>query len=658
MQSISKKLYLLPLLFAPLAFGTVEFWSLYILEVLILIAFFATTFSLKKHGDPWLKVPGITPLFLILLFMLMQMIPLPPGIIKALSPAVWHAYSPLFQTGYEGWIPLSINRAKTLEEFFRYACYTLFYITTIQQMRSGNRIKPTLLLIIYFATGIAVLAILQQFTSHGNIYWFRHSPGGHPGGPWVNINQYAAFIEAICPFALALFLLYRPRGNSDTFRQKLVTFFSSPRTNRYILLGTCFIILFSSVLVTLCRGGILTLTLSLILFTLLSGHLRKGVSRRKEILVIVALATLVFGWFGWDQVLNELGKTINTKGQIYDSRFSIWQDTFQIIKDYPWFGAGFGSYMDLNPSYRSVVTPNMVDHAHNEYLELLTDGGILTFLFAAWFVLTVLTGGWKWLKRRHDTFARLLGIGAITAICAMLMHCIVDFNLHNGADGLYFFFLCGLLVSITRARFHRVEVASLLEERTRVSTGFTLLCTLLLTCALLSVQTGKLLANSEYTKVQNIYISSCLNTEKQAEVRTALVQAAHLAPFESFYPAALANLERVVGNHAAAGKACLQAVALRPLAGHYLMQWAAQLPKEQSDKAVAFMQEGYKRALNKNALVFPWCEWLLRKGRREEAKQVLQDHFKRYPSRVRQARPLLKNWKFSKAEMEDILPHR
>ncbi|MCK9175014.1 MAG: O-antigen ligase family protein [Desulforhopalus sp.] len=657
MQGISKTLYLLPLLFAPLAFGTVEFWSLYLLEVLILIAFFATTFSLKRHGDSWLKVPGITPLFFILLFMLVQILPLPPGIIKALSPAAWQVYSPLFNAGYEGWIPLSINRDKTLEEFFRYACYALFYVTTIQQMRSGNRIKSTLLLIVYFATGIAVLAIAQQFTSHGDIYWFRHAPSGNPGGPWVNINQYAAFIEAIYPFALALFLIYRPRGLHYTFRQKLVTFFSSPRTNRYLILGTCVIILFSSVCVTLCRGGILTLILSLLLFTLLLGHLRREASR-KAIFVTAAMAIIVVGWFGWDQVLNEFGKTINAEGQIYDSRFLIWQDTFQIIKDYPWFGAGFSSYMDLNPSYRSIITPAMVDHAHNEYLELLTDGGILTFIFAAWFVFTVLTGGWKWLKKRHDTCAQLLGIGAITAICAMLMHCTVDFNLHNAANGLYFFFLCGLLVSITHARFHKVEVASLLEERAHISSGFTLLCALLLTCTLLSVQTGKLLAASEYAKVQNIPISSSLTTEKQAEVRTALTRAANLAPFESFYPGALANFEGAAGNHTAAGKAWLQAVTLRPLAGHYLMQFAAQLPKEQSDKAVAFMQEGYKRALNKNALVFGWCEWLLREGRREEAKQVLHDHFKNSPARVEQGGPLLIKWKFSKAEMEYILPPR
>jgi O-antigen ligase/tetratricopeptide (TPR) repeat protein len=657
MQSISKILYLLPLLFAPLAFGTVEFWSLYILEVLILITFFATAFSLKTHGDPWLKVPGIIPLFIILLFMLMQVIPLPPGIIKTLSPAAWQAYSPLFQTGYEGWIPLSINQDKTLEEFFRYACYTLFYVTTIQQMRSGDRIKSTLLLIVYFATGIAILAIAQQFTSHGNIYWFRHAPSGNPGGPWVNINQYAAFIEAICPFALALFLLYRPRGLHYTFRQKLVTFFSSPRTNRYFLIGACFIILFTSVCVTLCRGGIFTLIFSLILFTFLLGHVRKGASR-KTILVTVAIAIVATGWFGWDHVLNEFGKTINAEGHIYDGRFPIWQDTFQIIKDYPWFGAGFGSYMDLNPSYRTIITPNMVDHAHNEYLELLTDGGIVAFIFAAWFVLTVLIGGWKWLKKRRDLYAQLTGIGAITAICAMLLHCIVDFNLHNGADGLYFFFLCGLLVSITHARFHKVEVASLLEERASVSTGFTLLCAFLLTCTLLAVQTGKLLAGNEYAKIRNIHISKYLNKEKQTEVRMAVIQASKFAPFESFYPASLANLEGAVGNHAEARSTWLKAIALRPLAGHYLMQLAAQLPKEQSDKAVAFMQEGYKRALNKNALIFGWCEWLLQTGKREEAKQVLRDYFSSYATHVRQAGPLLINWKFSKAEMEYILPPR
>ena len=136
-----------------------------------------------------------------------------------------------------------------------------------------------------------------------------------------------------------------------------------------------------------------------------------------------------------------------------------------MIRDYIVLGSGFGTFLDVYPSYKTIAGDLIFDHAHNDYLEMLSDGGVVGFLLAAWFCAAVLLHGIKKIRMRRDRFAVLLGIGAFTGICAALMHIVVDFNLHNGAVGLYFFFLCGLLVAIVNSRYNYHETASLLDAR-------------------------------------------------------------------------------------------------------------------------------------------------------------------------------------------------
>jgi len=264
------------LIFAPLAFGTVEHWSLMTVQVFTGIALVLCLAGLKREEGVLYRVPGLLPLFLLLGFMILQLVPLPPGLVKVVSPASWQAYEPVYVlAGADYWIPVSVNQKATLQELLRICSYGLFYVLTVQLLRTGTRINRTLKFLAGLGAAVAFVAILQQFSSNGLIYWFRPAPGGHPGGPWININQYAAFIEALCPIVLALFLYYRPAGADDSsWRERIVSFFSSPQSNTHLFLGFAFVLMVFSVFVTLCRGGIITILASMVLFGLISSFKR------------------------------------------------------------------------------------------------------------------------------------------------------------------------------------------------------------------------------------------------------------------------------------------------------------------------------------------------------------------------------------------------
>ena len=87
MTNASFRLFLFILAFAPLAFGTVEHWSMMTVQVLTGLSLLLCLVGLKREGEPFLKVPGLLPLCLLVGLMAGQLVPLPPGLVKLISPS-------------------------------------------------------------------------------------------------------------------------------------------------------------------------------------------------------------------------------------------------------------------------------------------------------------------------------------------------------------------------------------------------------------------------------------------------------------------------------------------------------------------------------------------------------------------------------------------
>lgn len=228
MKKISFFLFITTLIFAPLAFGSVETWSIAIVQLLICITALLYFSHLRINSSSFLKVPGIFPLLLLLGFMLLQLLPLPTSLVRIMAPDIFQAYAPLLSLDHgNNWIPLTVNQKATLLEFLRISCYSLFYILTVQMLREGETLRKTVKVVVWLAIGIAFLAIIQKFSSPHAIYWFRPTPANSGTvGPWIYHNHYAGFMEMLCPLALALFLFHRPNVHyRESLRAKVVSLF-------------------------------------------------------------------------------------------------------------------------------------------------------------------------------------------------------------------------------------------------------------------------------------------------------------------------------------------------------------------------------------------------------------------------------------------------
>ena len=374
-----------------------------------------------------------------------QLLPLPPGMVRVLSPGSYALYMDSVWLGRPGqWVSLSINKKATLAELLRFASYAGIYVLTVQLHAHARVFRRTVTVIAVFGSVLAFFAIIQHLLPNNRIYWIRElTQGGSLFGPYVNRNHYAGLMGMIFPVIMSLFLYYRPKGEHASFRERLVGIFTHPQSNISMLLGFSAVLTAASIFLSLSRGGIASLVMSLVFLGLLlrkrSGMGRRGLLFASTIIVIL----YAVGWFGWGPIFERFQSIRNSQGEISELRLDLWKDSLNIIRDFPLTGTGFGSYINIYPSYRTIDSEGIADHAHNDYIELLTNGGAISMMLLFWFTAAVVVRSYQAFQRRRDPYSLFLYSGILTGIFSILLHGVTDFNMQIGANGLYLFLMLG-----------------------------------------------------------------------------------------------------------------------------------------------------------------------------------------------------------------------
>ncbi|KKL54312.1 hypothetical protein LCGC14_2266670, partial [marine sediment metagenome] len=440
-------------------------WSLAVLEAGCVIAIAIIAWTRGAKGEYWRDVPGLLPLLLLLGVMAFQLIPLPQAVLSVLSPKSYQVYSEtLGVISGDFWAPVSLDRRATLFELMRYSSYAGFYVAGIQLMSRKGFMRFAVQFVVLSAAAVAFISLIHGFSASGMIMWVREAPPGSIFfGPYVNKNHYAAYMAMVFPLAAGLFIAYRPDVSGSGPVAALRAAVGYKRIHKHFIYGFASLLIAASVLVSLSRGGVIALCVSMVLMAALLSRVSPGRSFAMGTLFL--LVALLVGWFGWDPIFERFGDVVSDEGTLEFNRIYIWKDTIGIIRDFPLTGAGFGSFGSVYPSYRSLSGSLVVDHAHNDYLELLVEGGVVSFSLAAWFVSAVVYRSIRTVWDRREQYSITMGIAGISAMAAMLVLATVHFNMHIGANALYFFFVSAFAASASHTRLRRGLKSSLLEKR-------------------------------------------------------------------------------------------------------------------------------------------------------------------------------------------------
>jgi O-antigen ligase len=282
--------------------------------------------------------------------------------------------------------------------------------------------------VMIFSFLVAGLGILQHLTFNGKLYWFREMHyGGIPFGPYVNRNHFAGFAELVLPMALVPLLL------------------GKVRRERLFIVSILAIIPLSALLLSASRGGIISLGAELAFLALVLALRKTG---GRHVLVggtVLLMAFLTVSWLGVNEVLSRFS-SLQTLEVRQDKRASMRHGAWHIFLDHPVLGTGLGTLQQVYPPYETLYDGKIVNHAHNDYLEALAETGVLGGLCCAWFVATLIVGGLRFLQSGDQSFAGTLRLCGWTGCWGLLVHSLVDFNLHIPAN-LLLFLLMSLLAT-------------------------------------------------------------------------------------------------------------------------------------------------------------------------------------------------------------------
>ncbi len=312
----------------------------------------------------------------------------------------------------------------TKYEALQYISYGIVLLIAAECVREEDTRRLFALAMTIFGALYAFFALAQELTSNGKIFWV-HSPRFHGSiyGSYVNHNHYAGLMEMLVPIPLVLSMGHILKGGKRA------------------LVGFCAVLMASTIVLSGSRAGMIGFGLEIVLLPVLT--FQRGRSLRVVLgsvsVCMLILALLTF--LGKGQMLGRLGDLRP------ENRLDITKDSLRMFSKRPFIGWGLGTFPTVYPRYRSFYTNLFVNEAHNDYVQLLTETGLLGFGLMLWFLVRVYRHGLPTSRRWEFKWDGAVSLAALLGCTGILVHSFMDFNLQIPANAAFFYVLGALAAS-------------------------------------------------------------------------------------------------------------------------------------------------------------------------------------------------------------------
>ncbi|HKQ06560.1 MAG TPA: O-antigen ligase family protein [Blastocatellia bacterium] len=423
---------LVAVVFTALAYGAVEAWSVAIFELIVVALLALWTIQVLVEKRVTLSIPAAA-------------LPLAALVVVGLIQSV------AFTSGEGRRLSLSKDVEAT-----RSAVTVIFYLLASHIIAANffttrRRLLALTRFLIIYGLAMAIFAFAQHFSWNGRFYWLRpNTQTASPFGPFASHNHFAGYMEMLTPIPVAFVVARAVRGGQLVF----------------CVLAS--VVMGIAIMASLSRGGMIGFFASLV-FLALGGlcYRKKGEAGTKKdararrtisraafhpsLVVIILIVTIAAGIFfiGPQAIMNRVtGRAMSgsqaTAETFFSSRGWIWQDTLLMIGANPVTGVGIGAYQTAYPIYSRSDGALTVSHAHNDYLQALSDCGVPGGLIAAWFIVAIFRAVARGL-RSSEPGLRGFALGGGAGLLALLVHSILDFNLQIPSNALLFLLLTAVV---------------------------------------------------------------------------------------------------------------------------------------------------------------------------------------------------------------------
>lgn len=372
--------------------------------------------------------PAINPrikLFLAILsgIILFQLVPLPTSLLTLARSA---PYLPPDWASGSSWQQISVGAGRTLDSFLYVATLISLFLAMLRLR--GDQLHA-LVPFLLAALACQVLIGLIQYASAETIRIDGLLSFPIMAGLFGNRNHYASLLYANLPLLVYL----------GTFRN----------LRPYSVIAIIIILL--TLLAAGSRAGVAigmaTLIVSLIFFAI-----RNRAGLFLAVLFISIGGAYAFG--AWS--------LFERQGVDYElNRLLFAQTTWQGIQENGLFGVGFGTFPTAYQYLEKIdmIGREYVNHAHNDYLEIIFEGGLYILVLLIWYVFLLIE---RLGSIRHNNFLK----SAYISILFVLIHSVVDYPLRTLAVSSIFIFFNAIIFHPDLVSVKRPHVKVLHNGRT------------------------------------------------------------------------------------------------------------------------------------------------------------------------------------------------
>jgi O-antigen ligase len=397
------------------------------------------------------KIDLPLPLWILpfLCLVLFQTIPLPGRFVSWLSPnRLFPGLQAALTPGATHWATLSLYPHDTLLGFFKLLAYMAAFVLAAYafQAREGKDVLTRGLIVLGFLE--ATYGIVQYLTGYQKIFGFtKQFYTDDATGTYINHNHFAGFLELVIPFA-AMMVFYNLQSRSargvperPRLRGGRHSLSLHPRILFYAFIV---ILLLIAVVFSRSRMGIFSVLASLILVAFL-GRLGGGRRAWMVVTLLVITCSMTYAiWIGVGPVIFRFKALTPSALEDPYGRAAIWKQASGIIRDYPAVGTGLGTFAVAFRRYQTTLLDLLIDHAHNDFLEVTTDTGILGAALLFIPIMGLLIKMILAYAGARSAYRRSVLLACIGGTSALLIHSAADFNLQVPANALLFAVVLGI----------------------------------------------------------------------------------------------------------------------------------------------------------------------------------------------------------------------
>ncbi len=349
------------------------------------------------------------------------------------------------------WTAISADPYETRRFVYKLMALILTGVLLQSHITSRRRLNALIGVLIFVGVASAIFGVVRQTAQHEEGFLLAYLRPEEGYAQFINRNHFAYLMEMT--FGLALGLVVG----------------GGARRDRALIYVAAIIPLWTALVLSNSRAGIGSLLGQVLFMALMIGFVRRSIEEEyaqgflaklsrigqslfvRFAIVSCLIALMVVGiiWMGGDPLANRMEdlatdiRAASPDDRTSQSRVEIWMATWRLIKAHPVLGSGFGAYGVAIPEHHDSSGELIPREAHNDYLELLASGGVVSGLIGLWFAVVFI----KRVReefRQADAFRRAVCFGAVIGIFGVAAHSLADFGLHITFNAIVFTALVAL----------------------------------------------------------------------------------------------------------------------------------------------------------------------------------------------------------------------